>query len=79
MTKYRFQVCLDKGTKNERWEYVHPVGGPPYEYDSKVEAERMARICYGDNPSDVRTVTMVERDDDMSPGSRTVNEDGWGE
>lgn len=54
--QYRFQVCLDKGKKSERWEDVHPAGKPdqPYEYETRDEAERMARICYGDDASIVR-------------------------
>ena len=52
--KYRFQVCLDAGTKDERWADVHPVGGAPYEYGTRAEAESMARLCYGTDASIVR-------------------------
>jgi hypothetical protein len=56
VTKYRFQVCLDKGTDKERWADVHPAGKPdqPYTYDTRQEAEDMARICYGIDPSGSR-------------------------
>jgi hypothetical protein len=52
--KYRFQVCLNKGTVRERWEDVHPVGGKPYEYTTRAEAENMARIAYGTDNTLVR-------------------------
>jgi hypothetical protein len=55
---YRFQVCLAKGTKDERWEDVHPKGGPAYEYVTREGAEDMARICYGTDPSLVRVVEV---------------------
>lgn len=55
--KYRMQVCLDKGTKDERWSDVHPIGGRPYEYETRAEAENMARICYGD-PTICRVVEV---------------------
>lgn len=58
MTKYRFQVCLDKGTKNERWSDVRPAGGAPYEYATRREAEDMARICYGTDHTLVRVVEV---------------------
>jgi hypothetical protein len=51
---YRFQVRLDVGKKTERWEDVHPVGGAPYQYATRAEAENMARICYGNDPAIVR-------------------------
>jgi hypothetical protein len=62
MTKYRFQVCLDRGTDKERWEdvYPHGSGGQPYEYDTWAEAEKMAYICYGRDPQIVR-VREVEQ------------------
>ena len=59
---YRFQVCLDKGTKHERWSDVRPTGGPPYEYATKEEAEDMARICYGRDPTIVRVYEVEDED-----------------
>lgn len=54
MTKFRFQVLLDKGMITERWADVRPAGGKPYEYDTRAEAENMARVCYGNDPAIVR-------------------------
>jgi len=56
---YRFEVCIDKGTERERWADVRPSGGEPYEYPTHEEAERMANLCYGRDPSIVR-VRKVE-------------------
>ena len=56
--RYRFQVCLDKGEKTERWSDVHPVGGKPYEYNTRKEAENMARICYGLDPGICRVIEV---------------------
>jgi hypothetical protein len=66
--RYRFQVCLDKGMKTERWADVHPAGKPdqPYEYETLAQAEDMARICYGNDHSIVR-IHVVD------PGSRWLN------
>ena len=58
---FRFQVCLDKGTKTERWEDVHPQGGKPYEYATRREAEDMARMCYGTDRALVRVVEVDGR------------------
>ena len=57
-TKYEFQVCLDRGTDKERWHSVRPSSGQPYQYDTRDEAEQMARICYGTDPSIVRVVEV---------------------
>ena len=51
---FRIQVCLNRGTKNERWADMRPTGGEPYEYATKEEAEHMAYICYSRNPRIVR-------------------------
>jgi hypothetical protein len=60
--KYRFQVHLDVGRINERWEYVHPNGrqNEPYTYVTRREAEDMARMCYGNDPSLVRVVEIED-------------------
>ena len=57
---YRFQVYIetDQRLKKMEWKDVHPTGGQPYEYDTKEEAERMAYICYGNDPSIVRVVEV---------------------
>jgi hypothetical protein len=55
--KYRFQVLLEtrvNGVPVKEWKDVHPTGGQPYEYDTRREAEDMARMCYGNDPSIVR-------------------------
>lgn len=56
--KYGFDVFAFVGKKNGKdiyeWKAVHPTGGQPYRYDTREEAERMARICYGSDPSIVR-------------------------
>lgn len=64
MAKYRFQVCLNKGTDKERWSTVCPTFngkvGLPYEYNTYDEAKDMARMCYGNDPSLVRVVEVPE-------------------
>ena len=61
MTKYLVQILLDRGKKTERWEYVHPTGGQPYEYETREEAEKASRLSYDTNPTIVRVVS----DEDM--------------
>jgi len=62
--KYRFQVCLDKGTDKERWADVRPAGGAPYEYATRDEAERMAYICYGNDHTIARVVELDTGEED---------------
>ncbi len=59
--KYRFQVrvLIDARTKEHAWKDVHASGAPtPYEYTTRAEAERMAYICYGNDPTIVRVVEV---------------------
>jgi len=43
---YRIQVLINRGKKDEYWDFVRPTGGSPYEYPTKDEAIRAARLCY---------------------------------
>ncbi len=36
------------------WRAIRPTGGKPYEYESRPEAEAMARMCYGSADVEVR-------------------------
>ena len=58
---YRFQVLIESNTipPRKEWKDVHPTGGKPYEYDTNREAEHMAYICYGNDPSIVRVVEVA--------------------
>lgn len=60
---YGFQVLVtelnSEGHKVYVWKDVHPTGGQSYRYASRAEAEKMARICYGGDPSLVRVVEVM--------------------
>jgi hypothetical protein len=47
-----------------QWASVHPVGGEPYKFDSRDEAERMARVCYPElvsfKPDEIRVMDTEE-------------------
>jgi len=52
MKQYEFQVMVtrrDPVTNKmiKSWVSVRPTGGDPYRYDTEIEAERMADMCYG--------------------------------
>jgi hypothetical protein len=58
---YRFQVrvCVNTTTKEHKWKDVHPNNEQqPYEYETRAEAEKMAYICYGNDPTIVRVVKI---------------------
>ena len=59
-TKFMIQVCLYKGTYRERWADVQPVGGKPYEYDTRAEVENMARLCQDAHRSDIQVIEVVK-------------------
>jgi hypothetical protein len=42
------EIQIKNATTGEReWHAVRPSGGEPYRYETKQEAEKMLRICYG--------------------------------
>lgn len=48
--KYQMQVLIEDRTDNNKKKWVSVQGSnlpTPYEYDTKVEAERILRMCYG--------------------------------
>lgn len=49
----------DKARNVDVWRDVRPTGGQPYRYETREEAERMARFCYDVDPSVVRVVEVV--------------------
>ena len=55
---YRLQVKVRTRPNEYEWHDVYPTGGKPYEYDTRKEAEDMARICYGSDPAIVRVVEV---------------------
>ena len=75
---YRFQVCLDKGTKTERWADVHPVGGKPYEYATRKEADNAAYVCYGNDHTIVRVVEVDSTPVGPAP-TPVYDAEGWEE
>lgn len=40
--KYRVEIKDRDGN----WLPIHPTGGPPYEWPTRLEAEQNARMCY---------------------------------
>ena len=44
--KYRIEVLVQEGA-GKAWRPIHPTNGPPYEYDTRQEAEHIKRMCYG--------------------------------
>jgi len=59
MKHYEFQVKTSRRDPVAKkmihlWVSVRPTGGDPYRYDTEIEAERMADMCYG-NRFDVMT------------------------
>jgi hypothetical protein len=45
--KYQIQI-LDRSTNQKKWVSVQGCNLPtPYEYDTREEADRMLRLCYG--------------------------------
>lgn len=45
--KFGVQVKVWNPHKGEyEWLWVHPAGGPRYEWDSSNEAHRMKEMCY---------------------------------
>lgn len=52
---YQMQV-LAKVTLNgeEEWRSIRPSGGKPYVYETREEAERMLRICYPNEVTEIR-------------------------
>ncbi len=60
---YGFQVHLEvirDGKPVMEWRDVHPANGEPYRYATRGEAEGMARMCYGNDPSVVRVIEFAE-------------------
>ena len=37
----------DANNRFMKWERMHPIGGEPYEFATKAEAERVLKLCYG--------------------------------
>ena len=47
MTKWIMEIYIETEPGKMEWRAVHPSHGKRYEYDTKEEAERMLRMCYG--------------------------------
>lgn len=55
---FRFQVAIENRDGTKEWKDVHPVGGAPYEYSTRQQAQDMARLCYGNDPAIVRVIEI---------------------
>jgi len=60
--KYQFHVLVENQKSHKKeFKAVRPTGGIPYEYDTRKEAEDMAKMCYGSCDSDsVKIVKVVK-------------------
>jgi hypothetical protein len=58
LAMYQIHVYVrDPASGLSWWRAVHPSGSnKPYRYETREEAERMARLCYDADPTTVRVV-----------------------
>lgn len=54
----RVFVRKEQGADIYEWRDMRPTGGKPYRYATRREAENMAYICYGNDPSICRVVEV---------------------
>lgn len=61
--KYGIQVKIWNPQKSEYvWLWVHPVGGPRYEYEDEREAHRMKEMCYPSATTEWTKVSLINED-----------------
>lgn len=56
----QIEVRQDDGRTALEWRDVHPTGGAAYTYETREEAERMLRLCYGTPLVDAARQRVVE-------------------
>lgn len=60
MKSFYIQVLCDCAYSESReWRSVRPTNGAPYSYSTREEAERVMRMCYPDESSEIVRVVEV--------------------